>query len=226
MARHKEFEPVGVIDRAIDVFLSKGYESTSVKDLVDATGLHPGSLYNFFGSKKQMFEAALERFYDISPFNRVLLDDKTPPRETMERLFAGIVNPCARPKSKEKTYDKCLITNAAAELGDSDPEITVRLQKYFELMEDRLCRVIERGQKSGDFVTEKSARDHARFMLSVVQGMSLLARLGENRDRLKTVATMALASLVKGRRKRRARVTSRPTSTTHNARSRKRIMAQ
>ncbi len=222
MARHKEFETVGVLDKAIDVFLSKGYEATSVKDLVDATGLHPGSLYNSFGSKKQMFEAALERFYAISPFNRVLLEDAVPPRVTMERLFAGIVSPRRRPQ----TYDKCLITNAAAELGDSDPEITQRLHNYFQVMEDRLCRVIERGQKSGDFVTGKSARNHAQFLLSIIQGMSLLARLGENRDRLKTVAAMALSSLIQDRPSRRANAPRRRASTTDIARSRKRIMAQ
>lgn len=193
MARHKAFETIAVIDRTIDVFMSKGYEATSVKDLVDVTGLHPGSLYNAFGSKKHIFEAALERFYAVSPFNRILLEGETaPPRQTIEQLLAGV----ADPRLHAETYNSCLITNAAAELGDSDPDLATILRGYLQLMEDRLCRLIKRGQRAGEFTTEKSARDHARFMLSVIQGMSLLARLSENRDHLKIVAKMALASLI------------------------------
>jgi TetR/AcrR family transcriptional repressor of nem operon len=192
MPRHREFDTTAVIDRAIDVFMSKGYEATSVKDLVDVTGVHPGSLYNAFGSKKQIFEAALDRFYEQSPFTRTLIEGETaPPRQTMQRLLHGV----ADPRRHSSSYEKCLVTNAAAELGNSDAELATRLQGYFQLMEDCLCRLIERGQKAGEFGKEHTARNHARFLLSVIQGMSLLARLSDSHARLKVIADMALASL-------------------------------
>jgi TetR/AcrR family transcriptional repressor of nem operon len=192
MARHKEFETTVIIDRAIDVFMAKGYEATSVKDLVDATGFHPGSLYNAFGSKKQIFEAALDRFYEVSPFTRTLVEGETaPPRDTLRRLLLGV----AEPDRHAGSYEKCLVTNAAAEFGSSDAELAGRLQGYFQQMEDRLCRLVQRGQRVGEFNSDRSARDHARFLLSVIQGMSLLARLSADRRRLRVIADMAMASL-------------------------------
>ena len=55
MARNKKFSSVEVIDKSIDVFLAKGFEATAIKDLVKATNVHPGSLYNAFGNKKKIF---------------------------------------------------------------------------------------------------------------------------------------------------------------------------
>jgi TetR/AcrR family transcriptional repressor of nem operon len=69
MARNKNFSSVEVIDKSIDVFLAKGFEATAIKDLVKATNVHPGSLYNAFGNKKKIFIEALERFINVSQFN-------------------------------------------------------------------------------------------------------------------------------------------------------------
>ncbi len=59
MARPREFDRDQVVDRAVDVFWRKGFEATSIRDLVEATGLNRGSLYNTFGDKAGLFEAAL-----------------------------------------------------------------------------------------------------------------------------------------------------------------------
>ena len=69
MARYREFERADVIDKSIDVFLSKGYGATAIKDIVNATNVHPGSLYNTFGNKKNIFKDALKRFVKVSQFN-------------------------------------------------------------------------------------------------------------------------------------------------------------
>lgn len=57
--RTKDFEPDDVADAAMQVFWRRGYAATSVQDLVDGTGLGRGSLYNAFGSKQGLYEAAL-----------------------------------------------------------------------------------------------------------------------------------------------------------------------
>ena len=61
MGRNRTFDEAAVVDRAAHQFLATGYEATSVDDLVAATGLHRGSLYQAFGSKRGLFLAALER---------------------------------------------------------------------------------------------------------------------------------------------------------------------
>jgi TetR/AcrR family transcriptional repressor of nem operon len=50
MARPKAFDQEDVLDKAVAVFWAKGYEATSMQDLVDAMGIQRGSLYATFGT--------------------------------------------------------------------------------------------------------------------------------------------------------------------------------
>ena len=54
-----------VLDVVVELFWTKGYEATSISDIVEATGLNKSSLYNTFGPKNDLFEAAVERYLDM-----------------------------------------------------------------------------------------------------------------------------------------------------------------
>ena len=71
MARPKEFERDVVLDRAMRVFWSRGYEATSIQALVDRMGIQRGSLYGTFGHKRALFFAAIDRY------DRVVRDRKS-----------------------------------------------------------------------------------------------------------------------------------------------------
>jgi len=61
VGRTRSFVESEVVAAARRAFLATGYEGTSVDDLVTATGLHRGSLYGAFGSKRGLFVAALRQ---------------------------------------------------------------------------------------------------------------------------------------------------------------------
>ena len=192
MARHKGFVPDDVIDKSIDVFLAKGYEATSVKDIVETTNVHPGSLYNAFGSKKEIFKKALERFVQVSRFNVTLAEAETaPPRATIERLFHDLIDSTGQ----RGAVGKCLVTNAVMELGGVDDEVTAWLEALFQTSEKLLCRLIERGQAAGEIASPRPARELARFLAGTVQGMQMMSRLGSAREELRAVSRIALSVL-------------------------------
>ncbi len=189
MGRQQRFDTDDVIDKVIGVFMSKGYEATSVKDLVDATNLHPGSLYNAFGNKKQIYECALNRFVAISPLNLLLKSPETSdPKKTLEKLFSDTISMAV---NKSETRG-CLITNTAAELGGSDKETANWVSNSFRKTEDGICRLIERGQELGQFKSKQSPRILAQFILNTTQGMQLLAKVNQDRKMLKGIAKTAL----------------------------------
>ena len=135
MARNREFEAVDVIDKSIGVFLSKGYGATGIKDLVDATDVHPGSLYNTFGNKKNIYKNALKRFIEVSQFNITLASaEVAPPRETIEKLFFDLIEST----SGHGSVGYCLISKATMEIGGVDQEITAWLKAVFEKSESLL----------------------------------------------------------------------------------------
>ena len=62
MVRPREFVEAEVVSAAMHVFWQHGYQGTSIQDVVDATGVLPGSLYGAFGDKRQLFVAALDAY--------------------------------------------------------------------------------------------------------------------------------------------------------------------
>src|ERR1700738_3778032 len=64
MAGVKQFDRDEVLDRAMAAFWTRGYEATSIDDLVEATGINRGSLYGTFGDKRRLFLSALHRYWD------------------------------------------------------------------------------------------------------------------------------------------------------------------
>ncbi len=192
MTRQKSFQREDIIDRAIDVFMTNGYEGTSIKDLVDATGLHPGSIYNAFGSKQGLYEAAIERFEAMSPFNKLLsLAESAPPRESIAKLLKGVVEP----DLDGDGVAGCLITFAAAEVGAVNDEIAASLHLSFQKMEDRLCRFIERGQACGDFASTRDPRELAQFLLSTIQGIQVMSKVADEENRFSAAAEVAFQTL-------------------------------
>lgn len=59
MGRHRSYDETTVVRQSAGAFLVSGYEGTSIEELVTATGLHRGSLYQAFGSKRGLFVACL-----------------------------------------------------------------------------------------------------------------------------------------------------------------------
>ena len=74
MGRHRSFDEADVVQRATTAFLTAGYEGTSVEELVAATGLHRGSLYQAFGSKRGLFLACLRGAVTTHPNDEATTD--------------------------------------------------------------------------------------------------------------------------------------------------------
>jgi TetR/AcrR family transcriptional repressor of nem operon len=64
VARTKEFDPDAAVSAAMELFWLKGYEATSIQDLVDHLGIGRQSLYATFGSKHELYLKALDRYRD------------------------------------------------------------------------------------------------------------------------------------------------------------------
>src|SRR5438094_9975113 len=88
MAGKKSFLPEQVLDKAMGLFWKKGYEGTSIEDLVGGMGLGRGSLYDTFGDKHALYLAALSRYIAKNGRQFTALPQQTGPlSEILERFF-------------------------------------------------------------------------------------------------------------------------------------------
>src|ERR1700730_2144482 len=65
MARQKEFDRDEVLHKAMEVFWSRGYEASSIQDLVKRMGINRQSLYDTFGDKHTLYLQALDRYREV-----------------------------------------------------------------------------------------------------------------------------------------------------------------
>ena len=83
MARPREFDEGAVVDAAVLCFWRQGYEATSVKDLVERTGITAASLYNAFGDKRGIYRKALDHYVEGGVADRIRRCEALAPREAI-----------------------------------------------------------------------------------------------------------------------------------------------
>ena len=125
MAGVKQFDQNEVLDRAMMLFWSQGYEATSIDQLVEATGINRGSLYSTFNDKNGIFLAVIDRYLEtVAKSLMVTLSDPNP-RQAIERMFDSIVGRLSDPKFPRG----CLIVNTSLECPASGDAIARRMRK-------------------------------------------------------------------------------------------------
>ena len=137
MGRPRHFDDDVVVERAMDAFWTHGYANTSPAHLAAATGIAKGSLYNAFGSKRELFDRALARYGElVSQLGQDLLARPGSTRECLGSALRHIVDSdLAQPLRRG-----CLVANTAAELAGHDPEIarTLAPDEIARLQQDRV----------------------------------------------------------------------------------------
>ena len=189
MARTKEFEPERALERATDLFWERGYEATSLRDLLDAMGIGQGSFYGTFGDKRALFLAALDRYQEAAEASAVATLEDGSPKEAIRAVFGGMVEVLA---SQEEPRRGCFLANSAVELAPHDAAVGARISRYVRLLEDAFERTVRHGQAMGEIDPRRNPRTLARSLVSSSLGLRVLAKMGADRSTLEDAADAAL----------------------------------
>lgn len=192
MARPREFDEVAVLDAAVQCFWSRGYEATSVRDLVDKMGITSASLYNAFGDKRSLYRRALDHYIESSFGDRVSrLEGHKPPRDGIAAFFKEIIDRSLQDPQRKG----CMLVNSALELAPHDAEFQRVIAEVLTEIEAFFHRCVEAGQAAGTITTAQTADDLARLLVGVHIGIRVLARVRPERELLEGLARSALALL-------------------------------
>ncbi len=197
MARHKEFDEEEVLAKAADLFWSRGYEATSVRDLVEYTGVARAGLYNAFGNKHDLFLAALDRYRSIEgPKTADLLYGPGSVRERFARVFeAAIEESCADGGCESGERRGCFMVNSAVELAPHDPDIAARVAVNVSGGEEAFYEVLLRARANGEIPQHKDPRALARFFSTSLTGLRVATRMGTEEAVLRDAVEVTLSVL-------------------------------
>jgi TetR/AcrR family transcriptional regulator, transcriptional repressor for nem operon len=188
----KSFDPQIALERARDLFWRRGYAATGITELELALGIGRKSLYDTFGSKRELFLRALEHYAD-TVLKRIcdgLEDPRGAPLENLERVLEKLGKHHGSPGGIG-----CLLGVAMAQAGSDDAELAALLRGYLKRLEDALERALEAARRSGAIHKSVDSRDAARNLVALTQGMALIGRITEAPTTQRSVVRAALHAL-------------------------------
>lgn len=177
-----------VLDKALNVFWSRGYEGASMAELTEALGINKPSIYAAFGNKEALFRKALAR-YRAGPVAFVGEAMKAP---TAQQAVEKLLLQAADLFSDKTTPNGCMIVQGALTCGESAHTIQQELIAYRGNFEATLTQRFELAKEQGDLAPNMDSKLLAKYIATIHQGMSVQATSGATREELLAVVEMAL----------------------------------
>ena len=193
MARTKEFDPDAALQAALELFWQRGYEATSMSDLVAHLGIGRASIYATFGSKHELYLRALER-YDragLPPIVREL----SQPGPALPAVRAVVRRYAREAADDQLRRNGCMVTNAAAELAPHDPAAVRHVERNWDQLETVLHSALVRAQAQDELPADRDPLTLARMLLVLLQGLRVVGKASADPGRVRDAAEQALALL-------------------------------
>ncbi|MGB7251905.1 MAG: TetR/AcrR family transcriptional regulator [Phormidesmis sp.] len=163
-----------IIEQAAALFNQQGYAGTSVADLMRATGLKKGGLYNHFRSKD---EIALEAFdFAVNLMQQEFRGALKGKRHAVDRLMA-VLSVYAQMSEAPPVSGGCPILNTAVESDDTHPALRSRAQQAVNVWCRLFQRIIAKGIQRGELRPTVNADEVSTVLISTLEGAVMLSKL-------------------------------------------------
>jgi TetR/AcrR family transcriptional repressor of nem operon len=192
MARTKDFDEQAVLQKAICLFWNKGYNGTSMQDLVEGLGISRSSLYDTFGDKHQLYLKALDA-YRLQYGTQLckLTGESASAKEAIRQILDLVITDLLADEQRKG----CFIVNAGIELANHDQDVNKMICQTEQQLEQAFAKVIRAGQEKGEIEKDKDAQALARFLNNTVKGMQVSVKATTQRSYFDDIINTALTVL-------------------------------
>lgn len=172
MARHKEFDKEAVLQKAMLLFWRQGYEASSVRDLIQVTGISSSSLYESFGDKRAIYIAALRLYCQAEQASfKALIEQHDNIKTVLSHAFH-----IAREQIHGSSQG-LFSMNSIIEFGNRDPEITDILWTHYTVIWSSFTEAIAQAQSKGQIRNPQNAGDIANALITALYGYASMLRV-------------------------------------------------
>ncbi|GAB4252892.1 MAG: TetR/AcrR family transcriptional regulator [Ekhidna sp.] len=174
MPRNSESTKQLIIDKALPIFNTKGYNAASISDITSATGITKGAIYGNFKNKDEVATAAFEKGVEIvtGQLAKRIRAEKTAPSKLMSMVLyyeEYIQNP--------PIPGGCPVLNSSIEADDNLPFLRARVIRSITYMKDAIIKIVNRGKLEGQLKKDVDAEEFANFFYAIIEGAISLSRV-------------------------------------------------
>ena len=176
----------------MQMFWRKGYESTSLQDLITVMGLSKSSFYQTFNSKHHLFEQSIHNYQNmLSDSLQSQLQQADSGRAFIESLFYGVECELSGADARRG----CLLMNTASEFSQTDPEIAALVSDSLEHISRIFEQAIEQAQSENKISANKNPKDLASYLLSNMSGLKNMVKAGADKKTIRSIVDIVLSAL-------------------------------
>lgn len=193
MPKVKQFDKEKVLERASSIFHQKGFNGTSIDDIIKATGLSRSSLYDSFIDKHNLYLQSLEyyKMHKDGTFAQRANEKNLSPMQKIEFVFNEVVNHLANnPKD-----NGCLLVNAAAEMSKQCDKTSQVVCNNKDEVQKLFSTWLADAEKANEVTLSKPINYYAQFLFNALCGLKVLSQSGANRAELSNVVKVTLSAL-------------------------------
>jgi len=173
MGRKVEFDQELALKKAMKLFWLKGFEATSIQDLVDRLKINRFSLYNTFGDKKSIFIKSLI-LYQESVFSKLLVPLKE--KGSGKNRLNNYLSLLQEQIEHDSSFMGCLIQNSSLSFVARDKDIAGMLLKIHDELRKSIHNAIEHAIAENEISDNTDVSILTEFILCHIQGLILLQR--------------------------------------------------
>lgn len=176
----------------MQMFWHRGYEGTSLNDLLNATGLSKSSFYQAFSSKHEAFQQALEHYCDSLTAR---LREKLRTADSGWDFIEGVLLSAAGEARASDDPRGCMIVNVATEFSSRDARISELVASGVKSVTQVFVAAVKRAQKEGRIPAQKDPNLLGRYLLSSLSGLRTMVKAGSSHSAIGALVGVIMAAL-------------------------------
>lgn len=193
MPKVKQFNREKVLEVASHIFHQKGYNGTSIDEILKATGLSRSSLYDSFKDKHSLYLQALDFYKNAeSHAYQQVHETKLNGVQKIEQVFREVVNHLVN----HPEDNGCLMVNAAAEMSKKCEKTAQVVCNNKESVQELFTIWLEDAQQNGIVKLQKTPKSYSPFLFNALCGLKVLSQSGASRTELNNVVKVTMDALV------------------------------
>ena len=188
MARTKEFDKAEVLEKAKQLFWKQGFHATTVQNLVDHLGINRASIYNTFGGKNELYEAAFKSYREENfNFLKSRLSNSKNIRKDLTTLFKDIVSTSILDEDRKG----CFVVNCTTEYLPIHNNILADLNDNQKCFQNLVSEVLQRGIDNGEFDDNMNVKDISSYLFTFLSGLQISSKVKPKKAELFRLVDLA-----------------------------------
>jgi TetR/AcrR family transcriptional regulator, transcriptional repressor for nem operon len=173
-----------IVETAAPIFNKRGYEGSSLNDLMQATGLKKGGIYRHFSSKEELAAEAFDYTWETGWNARLLhIDERANGVEQLKQFIANFID------YRSPIAGGCPILNTAVDSDDGNPVLRARVGKALRSWLTRLQTIVAQAQERGEMQSHVDPKAVATLIVASLEGALMISRIQRTDDALRRVQT-------------------------------------